>query len=229
MFLQRKDFMNLKLQFNLSFKFYLALFLTLSIIGISTNIMGGSFLSLFSAFCAVLYVFFAGAGKTVCFVFGILYSISYAYIAYELKLYGDVMLNLFYLPINAYGIYNWKNNQNKEKTKIIITKLNNTQRLLYAFIVAISTIIYAYVLQNMGSSFIYLNSFAVMGQLLAFYMQVKRYMESYFLVSLANISSLIIWFLIFEQSKESIAQLLNTLVFFIIGIYYFFVWKKQAQ
>ncbi len=58
----------------------------------------------------------------------------------------------------------------------------------------ISTIIYAYILKNMDSSFIYLNSFAVMGQLLAFYMQVRRYMESYFLVSLANISSLITWF-----------------------------------
>ncbi len=139
--------MNLKLQFNLSFKFYLVLFITLSIISISTHIVDGSFLSLFSALCAVLYVFFAGAGKTICFIFGILYSISYAYIAYELKLYGDVMLNLFYLPINIYGIYNWKNNQNKEKTKIIITKLNNTQRLIYTFIMIISTIIYAYILK----------------------------------------------------------------------------------
>ncbi|MBF7066829.1 nicotinamide mononucleotide transporter [Campylobacter volucris] len=221
--------MNLKLQFNLSFKFYLALFMTLSIIGILSYISGGDCLSIFSAFCAVLYVFFAGAGKMICFVFGILYSTTYAYIAYELKLYGDVMLNLFYLPINIYGIYNWKNNQNKEKTKIIITKLKNNQRLIYALIAIISTIIYAYILKNMNASFIYLNSFAVMGQLIAFYMQVKRYMESYFLVTLANISSLIIWFLIFEQSKESIAQLLNTLVFFIIGIYYFFIWKKQAQ
>ncbi|TXE88367.1 nicotinamide mononucleotide transporter [Campylobacter volucris] len=216
-------------QLKISFKFYTILFSTLLIIGILTNIANGSILSLFSAFCAVLYVFFAGAGKMICFIFGILYSMSYIYIAYELKLYGDVMLNLFYLPINIYGIYNWKNNQNKEKTKIIITKLKNNQRLIYALITIVSTIIYAYILKNMNANFVYLNSFAVIGQLIAFYMQVKRYMESYFLVTLANISSLIIWFLIFEQSKESIAQLLNTLVFFIIGIYYFFIWKKQAQ
>ncbi|MBX2683230.1 nicotinamide riboside transporter PnuC [Campylobacter lari] len=216
-------------QFNISLKFYITLFISIYIITFLTYTYDGSFLSLFSAINAVLYVFFAGAGKVVCFIFGILYSLSYAYIAYELKLYGDVMLNLFYLPINIYGIYHWKNNQNKEKTRIIIRKLDNIKRIYYGIFLIFASLIYAYILKNMNASFIYLNSFAIMGQLIAFYMQVKRYMESYFIVTLANIASLIIWFLLFEQNQENIAQLLNTFIFLIIGIYYFFVWKKQTS
>lgn len=186
-------------------------------------------MSILVALFGVAYAFFAGQGKLVCFFFGLLYSILYAYIACEYKLYGDMMLNILYIPINLVGIFLWSKNQNQEKSKITIRSLSFKTLVMYACIVMIVTLLYGVYLQNIGASFAYLNAFSVVAQIVAFYLQVKRYVQNYFLVTLANIASIVIWWLIYDTSKEQIAQLLNTMIFFIVGVYYYFEWKKEIE
>lgn len=219
--------MNFNSQFNLSFKFYFVFYATLFLVGILTYLSNGNFLSFFTAFFGIAYAFFAGAKKFICFFFGMVYSICYIYIAYEQKLYGDVMLNFIYLPMNIIGIIEWKKNQN-QKNIINTRSLSIKNQIIYSFIIIILTIIYGIFLQNLNANFAYLNSFAVVAQIIAFYLQTKRYVQNYLLVTLANITSVLIWFLIFENNISSIAQLLNMIVFLIIGIYYYFIWKKQC-
>lgn len=220
----------LKLQFsNLSLKFYILLFLTCSCVVALSILGGGGVLSIAVALLGIIYVFFAGEGKILCFFFGILYSLLYSYIAYENKLYGDVMLNILYLPINLAGIILWTKNQNQEKTKIAITSLSLKGAVFYTLLLIILTCAYGAYLQSLGASFAYLNAFSVVAQILAFYLQVKRYVQNYLLVTLANISMIIIWWLIYDTNKEQIAQLLNMVIFFLAGIYYYFVWRKEVQ
>ena len=220
----------LKTQFShLSLRFYLLLFSTSALILTLSLLSGGGFLSILVALFGVAYAFFAGQGKLVCFFFGLLYSLLYAYIAYEYKLYGDMMLNILYIPINLVGIFLWSKNQNQEKSKITIRSLSFKTLVMYAYIVMIVTLLYGVYLQNIGASFAYLNAFSVVAQIVAFYLQVKRYVQNYFLVTLTNITSIVIWWLIYDTSKEQIAQLLNTMIFFIVGVYYYFEWKKEIE
>ncbi|WP_305862287.1 nicotinamide riboside transporter PnuC [Helicobacter cholecystus] len=220
----------LKLQFtNLSLRFYTLLFLTCSFVVMLSVLNHGGVLSIVVAVLGIIYVFFAGEGKFICFFFGIPYSLLYAYIAYENKLYGDMMLNILYLPINFAGIFMWKNHQNQAKTKITITSLNIKEIIFYSLLITFATYIYGMYLQSLNASFAYLNAFSVMAQLLSFYLQVKRYVQSYLLVTLANIATIIMWWLIYDTSKEQIAQLLNIIIFFIAGVYYYFVWRGEMK
>lgn len=219
----------LKSQFGtLSLRFYSLLFILCVLLVALSIISGGGALSIVVALCGILYAFFAGEGKYVCFFFGLVYSCLYAYIAYEIGLYGDMMLNLFYLPINLLGIFWWKTHQNQEKSKIIITSLSTRGKLLCAFVVVVLSVGYGAYLQSLASLYPYLNSFSVVAQVVAFYLQVKRYVQNYFLVTLANVVSIVIWELIYDVSQEQIAQLLTMIVFFFVGVYYYFVWRREV-
>lgn len=212
----------------LSLRFYSLLFILCVLLVALSIISGGGALSIVVALCGILYAFFAGEGKYVCFFFGLVYSCLYAYIAYEIGLYGDMMLNLFYLPINLLGIFWWKTHQNQEKSKIIITSLSTRGKLLCAFVVVVLSVGYGAYLQSLDSLYPYLNSFSVVAQVVAFYLQVKRYVQNYFLVTLANVVSIVIWGLIYDVSQEQIAQLLTMIVFFFVGVYYYFVWRREV-
>lgn len=219
----------LKSQFDtLSLRFYSLLFVLCVLLVALSIISGGGALSIIVALCGILYAFFAGEGKYVCFFFGLVYSCLYAYIAYEIGLYGDMMLNLFYLPINLLGIFWWKTHQNQEKSKIIIASLSTRGKLLCAFVVIVLSVGYGAYLQSLDSLYPYLNSFSVVAQVVAFYLQVKRYVQNYFLVTLANVVSIVIWGLIYDVSQEQIAQLLTMIIFFFVGIYYYFVWRREV-
>ncbi|MDE6886325.1 MAG: nicotinamide riboside transporter PnuC [Helicobacteraceae bacterium] len=212
---------------NLGIRFYLTLSLTCIIVLYLAYIAGGGILNLFAGLCGILYIFFAGRGKNICFIFGILYSCIYAFIAYKENLYGEVMLNLFYLPFNFAGLFLWKKNQCNNK--IIILHLPRKQMLFYGFILIISSIIYGIFLQNINADFAYLNAFSVVAQIMAFYLQVKRYVENYLLVTFANIASIIFWGAKVQESAANLAQLITYIIFLILGIRYLMLWNKEAK
>lgn len=213
----------------LSFYFYFMLFFSSAVTLVLSYWDGSQGLGLFVAMLGILYAFFAGAGKLICFVFGILYSILYLYLAFEVRLYGDVMLNLFYLPINVLGIVMWKKNQNAKKNRVIVRSLSLRQLRLCLFGVLLSSGFYGMILDDVGGSLAYLNASSVVLQLLAFYLQVNRYVQNYAFVTLANVISICMWWMIYSQDPKAVPQLLNTCVFLGIGIYYWREWAKEAK
>lgn len=220
----------LKTQFvGLSSYFYLMLFFSSAVTFALSYWEGSRGLGLLVAVLGILYAFFAGAGKLICFVFGILYSLLYLYIALEFKLYGDAMLNLFYLPINVLGIVMWKKNQNIKKKKVIVRSLSLKQFSLCLLAVLLLSIAYGMFLGSIGGSLVYLNAPSVVLQLLAFYLQVKRYVQNYAFVTLANLISILMWWVLYSQDSKAVPQLLNVCVFLGIGIYYWREWAKEAR
>lgn len=219
-----------KTQFvGLSSCFYLMLFFSSAVTLVLSYWEGSQGLGLFVALLGILYAFFAGAGKLICFVFGIFYSLLYLYIAFEVKLYGDVMLNLFYLPINVLGIVMWRKNQNNKKNKVIVRSLSLRGFALCFLGALLLSFFYGMFLNFIGGNLTYANALSVVLQLLAFYLQVNRYVQNYAFVTLANIISICMWWMIYSQDPKAVSQLLNTCVFLGIGIYYWKEWAKEAR
>jgi nicotinamide mononucleotide transporter len=68
-----------------------------------------------SGITGVVCVVMTGKGKVSSYIFGMVNTVLYAYIAYGAKYYGDVMLNLFYFaPMNVVGWVMWNKHINKE-------------------------------------------------------------------------------------------------------------------
>ena len=220
----------LKLQFkDLSPSFWLILLILTGIIIYFGFQEYSSILALICALSGIYYALLIGQKKIIGYAFGILYCVCYLIIAFLNKLYGDLMLTLFYLPLNFFGIYSWLKHQNATKTQIKITSLSKKLFFIYLLTFFLITYLYALFLKNLGANFYILNSCSTIAQLFAFYLQIKRYVENYLFVTFANLIWILIWLNLTEQNQGNILQLINVLIFFFIGIYYFFNWKKEVN
>ncbi len=213
----------------LSKRFYATLILSCVFLTITNILVKGSFINLLAGLSGVLYAFFAGERQTICFVFGLVYNLSYAYVAYQWKLNADVILCLFlYMPVTIYGLFAWKKTERHEGA-IKAQKLPKNWRFTLVLGVGVLTCVSALFFKEIKTNFLWAESFNFVIFIIAFILQVLRYMESYVLMTLGNIVSIIVWFCIFQISTESLVQFFTTILYLFIGMYYFKRWNKSCK
>ncbi|WP_202145686.1 nicotinamide riboside transporter PnuC [Helicobacter pylori] len=213
----------------LSKRFCATLILSCVFLTITNILVKGSFINLLAGLSGVLYAFFAGERQTICFVFGLVYNLSYAYVAYQWKLNADVILCLFlYMPVTIYGLFAWKKTEQHEGV-IKAQKLPKNWRFALVLGVGVLTYVSALFFKEIKTNFLWAESFNFVIFIIAFILQVLRYMESYVLMTLGNIVSVIVWFCIFQISTESLVQLFTTILYFFIGLYYFNRWNQSCK
>ncbi|RVY68999.1 nicotinamide riboside transporter PnuC [Helicobacter pylori] len=210
-------------------RFYATLVLSCVFLTITNILVKGSFINLLAGLSGVLYAFFAGERQTICFVFGLVYNLSYAYVAYQWKLNADVILCLFlYMPVTIYGLFAWKKTE-QHKGTIKAQKLSKNWRFILILGVGVLTCASALFFKEIKTNFLWAESFNFVIFIIAFILQVLRYMESYVLMTLGNIVSIIVWFCIFQISTESLVQFFTTILYLFIGMYYFKCWNKSCK
>ncbi|MFP6196080.1 nicotinamide riboside transporter PnuC [Helicobacter pylori] len=213
----------------LSKRFYATLALSCVFLTITNILVKGSFINLLAGLSGVLYAFFAGERQTICFVFGLVYNLSYAYVAYQWKLNADVILCLFlYMPVTIYGLFAWKKTEQHEGV-IKVQKLSKNWRFVLVLGIGVLTCVSALFFKEIKTNFLWAESFNFVIFIIAFILQVLRYMESYVLMTLGNIVSIIVWFCIFQISAESLVQLFTTILYFFIGLYYLKRWNQSCK
>lgn len=71
---------------------------------------GDDALGITMALTGVLCVILTGKGKMSCYLFGLVNTVLYAWIAFGARYYGEVMLNAcYYVPMQFVGWFMWKN------------------------------------------------------------------------------------------------------------------------
>ncbi|GAA9944076.1 nicotinamide riboside transporter PnuC [Helicobacter pylori] len=210
-------------------RFYATLILSCVFLTITNILVKGSFINLLAGLSGVLYAFFAGERQTICFVFGLVYNLSYAYVAYQWKLNADVILCLFlYMPVTIYGLFAWKKTQQHEGA-IKAQKLSKNWRFVLILGIGVLTYVSALFFKEIKTNFLWAESFNFVIFIIAFILQVLRYMESYVLMTLGNIVSIVVWFCIFKISTESLVQFFTTILYLFIGMYYLKRWNKSCK
>ncbi|WRD37226.1 nicotinamide riboside transporter PnuC [Helicobacter pylori] len=210
-------------------RFYATLILSCVFLIVTNILVKGSFINLLAGLSGVLYAFFAGERQTICFVFGLIYNLSYAYVAYQWKLNADVILCLFlYMPVTIYGLFAWKKTERHEGD-IKAQKLSKNWRFTLVLGIGVLTCVSALFFKEIKTNFLWAESFNFVIFIIAFILQVLRYMESYVLMTLGNIVSIVVWFCIFQISTESLVQLFTTILYLFIGMYYFKCWNKSCK
>lgn len=133
-----------------------------------------------------------------------------------------------YMPVTIYGLFAWKKTEQHEGV-IKAQKLPKNWR--FTLILGIGVLTYASALffKEIKTNFLWAESFNFVIFIIAFILQVLRYVENYALVTLGNIVSIIVWFCIFQISTESLVQLFTTILYLFIGLHYFNRWNKSCK
>jgi nicotinamide mononucleotide transporter len=197
-----------------------------------------SLLGLISSISGMLCVVLVAKGKIANYYFGIVQTLTYAYIAYGYGLYGEVMLNaLFYFPVQFIGIYMWKKNITDQGVKgedVKVRSLTKTGWVYTVLSILILTIGYGFFLKYLGGNLVWTDSATNVLSIAAQILMLKRYTEQWLLWISVNILSIFLWLgALISQGGNDISMLVMWSAFLVNSIYGYVNWRtlsiKQVQ
>lgn len=205
--------------------------LLIATIGISiiTLISSNDIIGLIAAITGIICVILAGKGKLSNYIFGIIHIIFYAFISFNSKYYGIVMLNIFYyLPMQFYGFYVWKKNMNPQTNEVFKKSLSIKNTIILLIAVLTLTTIYSFILQYLNGTLPFMDALSTVVAIVAIYIAIKRYAEQWILWIIVNIVTVIMWTYAFLNGTGHIAILIMSIIYLINSTIMYFKWKNES-
>lgn len=202
---------------------------TVVILGLSIywqdNIIG-----ILAALTGVWCVILTGKGKISSYIFGTVNVLLYAYVAFQAKYYGEVMLNLlYYFPMNFIGWFAWKKHFDNSTGEVEKKKMSIKSSIIVYICTAILIYLYGLLLKYMGGQLPFVDSMSTVISVVAQILCVKRFAEQWILWIVVDIVTVIMWAFVFFTDGESIATLLMWSVYLINAIIMYLKWHKEAN
>ena len=193
-------------------------------------IKGDEILAIIASAFGLIYTFSAGKGKIYCYFFGIISTIACGYIAFRTALFGTALLYFaYYLPMEILGIIEWKRHLIEKTNEIIKTKLSILGLILLCLFIFFGTASGYYLFDVLKDSHPLVDSLVVITSIAAMFMTVKRCIEQWALWTIVNALTIYMWFIVFANGERTFSIFLIRIVYFILGIYFFFKWRKQLR
>ncbi len=114
-----------------------------------------SLIGIISGISGVISVVLCAKGKISFYYIGFIQTISYLFLAWDNRFYGEVIENIFYLVTMVWGIFIWQKSLTKTSdgsTQVIVKKFTISQWILSIIGTTAATIIMGYWLNSIGSS-----------------------------------------------------------------------------
>ena len=193
-------------------------------------IIGDNKVALVSAICGMSYTILAGKGKISCYFIGMIGTFCYSYLAFKNGFYGNLALYmLYYLPMEIIGVLKWRKHLKKDGREIIKTRLSNKDRVIYALVAIVSSIVLSLILNIFNGSTPYLDAtvtvLSIIGQLLT----VKRCIEQWHVWFIVNFLSLIMWIFAYINGSNCFATIIMWAVYLVLSIYFLQTWKREMK
>ena len=141
---------------------------------------GDDALGITMALTGVLCVILTGKGKMSCYLFGLVNTVLYAWIAFGARYYGEVMLNAcYYVPMQFVGWFMWKKHMDGKTKEVEKTRLTVSRQILLLVLSAVSIYGYGLVLKRLGGNLPFIDSMSTCLSVLAMLLSVRRLMEQW--------------------------------------------------
>lgn len=139
-------------------------------------------LSIIAGIAGVISVVLCAKGKTVFYFIGFVQTISYLFLAWEARFYGEVLENIFYFVTMIWGIFVWKKNsvQNDDGTEDVASKKFTAKQWIMSVVATIiATVAMGYWLDSIGSAQAYTDAATNILAIFAQILMVRRYREQW--------------------------------------------------
>lgn len=155
-----------------------------------------TYLSLISCCLGICSVVLASRRNILTFAFGFAQVITYTYLCWLQRFYGEIAINAYYFATMVYGVYVWKNRMKEESGKWKVEPRSLSSALI-AFIV-ISTLIGSWLVGWGLAAWTddtqpYLDAFTTVPALIAQVLMILVYREHWFIWLAVDILSVILW------------------------------------
>lgn len=242
-------------------KMFLIVFLLASLFSFFAPIfMGSKFSDLFTALsliglvCAVsgvLTSIYQARGEVIVYVFLLINTVTYAWIAWKGELYGQVFQNIVLLiPLQLFGLYSWKKSRQESKDNQIDIKTFTAMQWILCIVVCLVAW-YVYIdfieyLPNLVKTLFnkviipdptpILDALTTVITVMAMFLTANRFIEQWWFWIFCNIGAI----LFIEQLMHTkhmtpsvlvgdLSGLFNWLQYGVGAFYGFYLWKKMRK
>lgn len=189
-----------------------------------------SYVELIGTLFGLLSVYLATKANIFTWSTGIINELFLFLLFYQVQLYADMFLQLYFFIVTLYGWYNWKQNPEQNSTSTIGLKT----RIGLLFIIIISTILLGYIITNLHlylpsyfkikAAYPFTDSFVMILSIIATVLLAKKKIETWYLWIAVDLVCIVLFF------KKGIFFLgLEYLVFLGLATFGLINWKKQLK
>ena len=158
--------------------------------------------------------------NVLTFPIGLIYAVLTVLVVYNEKLYADVLLNVYYVGMNAYGWFFWLRGggERRVERRLEVGSVTQKQIVWLASILVVGSAVMGYALTSYtDADLAYPDSFTTVASFIAMYMSAKKFLESWYLWFIVDVVQLILYLI---KGIE-----LYALLYFIYLVMAFFGWK----
>jgi len=135
----------------------------------------------------------------------------------------------YYFPMEIAGLFLWSKNLNSSKNEVQKASLSPRSRKILAAAAFVAVVLFAIILKIAHCKYPILDSLTTILSICGLYLTVRRCLEQWIVWTLVNFLSIIVWAKIFISGEKTFATLLMWCVYFMLGIYFYFRWKKELK
>lgn len=178
----------------------------------------------------ILSVFLLARGNFWGFIIGLVNAIAYIYIDLSKHIYGQSVVNLYYVLMNLLGIMRWTQKDANRRPKLAYSYTSRCEKL------RASALFGAFILLSYGSYLIFahfglsqartplLDSLLTSLIFTAMYLSVHKKIEGWYLWFLVNISAMVLFY-----CNGLYLTILQYLVYLVIAIMGYFNWTHNHR
>jgi len=142
-----------------------------------------SYIELLGTLFGLISVYYASRGNVLTWPTGVINEVALAILFYQVQLYADMFLQVFFFVVTIFGWYHWKSN----KADVPITRLKNKR--LYIYSLAVGTGLLGTCIKNLPSwlpayfphpaAYPFIDSFVTVASILATILLAKKQLENW--------------------------------------------------
>lgn len=189
-----------------------------------------SYVEFIGTLFGLVSVYFASRANILTWPFGIINEIFLFILFFQVQLYADMFLQVYFFVVTLYGWYNWKSRSNSAQ----ISEMKLKYRLIIFAFTVIATIISGYLFSNIhlylpvyfkiAASYPLADSFIMASSIVATVLLARKKIETWILWIAVDITAVIIYY-----QKEIYFLALEYFVFLGMACYGLYNWNKKMQ
>ena len=177
-----------------------------------------------AAILAIAYLILAMLQDIRCWVAWIISSLMYFFVMYSANLYMEALLQIFYIFIGLYGLYQWRfNADKKDALKITTWSVKNHLIVISALVFLTSLSGYILTIYTAAAS-PFIDAFTTWGAIAASYLVAKKILENWFYWFVIDFVSVFLFI-----SRELYPTALLFIVYLVLVVIGYSAWRKSWQ
>lgn len=144
---------------------------------------------------------------------------------YEINLYADAILQIFFILSSIFGWYNWHANIEKNSDALVIRNLSKSQIVITIIAIMAIGLIVGFVLKNFtNADYAYYDSILLSASIITTLLSAKAYIENWYFWLFINSAYIVLY--IYKEAHLTAILYLILIVLAIIGLR---DWRKSLN